>query len=202
MSVSKTALLNKALTLVGAPPITSITQDTNNARILTTVYEVSLRSILSECKWNFATKRVNLSVSTETLAWTDVGETIIYIKPTDIIRIFGVNAPNIRWREEGDFIISDSSGLGLRYVAFVDDPTKFPGLFTDAFVDKLASDIAYQIVNSSSLGEKYLKKFEQLSLPKATAANSQSGIQQRLQDDEWELSKFFDNQQGVSFPHA
>ena len=194
MAIDKTQIVNKSLTLVGAAPITVITEDSNNARILNRTYEISLRSILGECKWNFATKRVNLSLSADVLAWYDVGISTVYVRPSDIIRIYGVHAHGIQWKDIGDYIVADADGLGLEYVAFLDDPTKYPSLFIDALVDKLASDIAYMIVNSGTLGEKYLEKYEKISLPKATAANSQSGIQQTLRDDAWELAKNFDNQ--------
>ena len=194
MAVTKTSLINKALTLIGAAPITNIDDDTNNARIVNRVYEISLRSILGECMWNFATKRALLSVLTDTLAWYDTGENIVYQKPTDMIRIFSANVRGSTWREEGDYIVSDSAGLGLRYVYYLDSPTKYPSPFVDAFVDKLASDIAYMVVNSQTLGEKFLEKYEKLSLPKATAANSQTGKQQTLGDDAWEIAKYFNAQ--------
>jgi len=194
MAISKTDLLNKALTLVGAAPVTSIDDDTTNARTLSRVYEISLKSILSECKWNFATKRVNLSQLNVTLDWYDTGEVYVYQKPNDVIRIFGLHSAAASWREEGDYIISDTSGLGIRYVYYLDVPSKYPGYFVDAFVDRLASEIAYAIVNSSSLAEKHLQKYENISLPKAVAADSQSGIQQTLDDDAWEMAKFQDTQ--------
>ena len=194
MAISKTEILNKALTLVGAAPVTNIDDDMNNARILNRVYESSLRSILSECKWNFATKRVNLTVSADTMDWYDTGETIVYIKPIDMIRVFGSNSSGATWREEGDYILSDTTGLGLRYVYFLDTPSKYPAFFVDAFVDRLCADIAYSIVNSAVLGEKFKQVYESTSLPKAMSANSQVGTQQVLQDDAWELSKYSDQQ--------
>lgn len=189
MAISKTDILNKSLTLVGALPVTSIDDDSNNARILSRVYEQALRGLLGECKWNFATKRVLLSRLTDTLDWYDTGETYIYQKPIDMIRIYGSSSPTAGWREEGDYIISDTEGLGLRYVYYLDVPSKYPSYFVEAFQDKLCSDIAYMIVNSSTLAEKYKQLFETISLPKATAANSQTGIQQTLQDDAWENSR-------------
>lgn len=193
-SLNKTQIANKALTMVGAAPITSITQDSNNARIVNRVYDIALRSVLSECKWNFATKRRNLSLSADVLDWYDVGISTLYVKPADIVRIYGAHQPNIQWKEIGDYIVSDTGGLGLEYTFVQDDPSKYPSLFADAFIDKLASDVAYVIVNSATLGEQFLKKYQKLSLPNATAANSQTGMQQTLQDDAWELSKHFDKQ--------
>lgn len=194
MSAAKTAIINKALTYAGAAPVTSIDDETNNARVVRGVYELSLRSVLSECKWNFATRRRLLSVSADTLDWYDVGEGIVYVRPSEVVRIFGTNSQGASWREEGDYIISDTSGLGIRYTYFLDDPTKYSAQFIDALVDKLTSDIAYMIVNSGTLGEKYLMKYQKSSLPNATAANSQAGIQQVLVDDAWESAKWFNGQ--------
>ena len=194
MAITKTDIINKALTLVGAAPIVSIDDDTNNARVASRVYEQALRSILGECKWNFATKRALLSVSSTTMAWDDVGEDIVYTKPSDMIRIFETNDPLAKWREEGDYIISDTSDLGVRYVYYLDTPAKYSSTFVDAFIDKLCSDIAFMIVNSQTLGEQYKKLYEAVSLPKAMSANSQVGTQQTLQDDAWELAKYYNEQ--------
>jgi len=190
MAISKVSIVNKALTEVGATPITSLDDGTNNADIVNRVYEISLKSILSRSKWNFATKRSLLTLSADTLEWYDTGETIVYTRPTDVIRIFGTNDTNAKWREEGDYIISDTSGLGIRYVYYLDDPSKYTSSFIEALIDKLCSDIAYMIVNSSSLGQKYVEMYEKISLPKAESDNAQVGTQQTVQDDAWELSKY------------
>ena len=189
MSISKTELINKALTLVGAEPITNIDDDTQNARVVNRVYEISLRSILSECKWNFATRRALLATSADTLAWYHTDEAYVYSRPNNIIRIFETNDDDAVWREEGDYILADTQGLGIKYVIYLDDPSKYTSAFVDALVDKLCSDIAYMIVNSATLGETYLKKYESVSLPKARSENSQVGTQQYVKDDAWERSK-------------
>jgi hypothetical protein len=190
MAISKTEIINKALTSVGANPIINIDDETEQARVVNRVYEISLKSILSECKWNFATKRSLLSLLTDVLDWYDTGEIFVYQKPLDLIKIFGTNSPSARYREEGDFIISDTQGLGLRYVYYLDNPSKYPFLFIDAFIDRLCSDIAYMIVNSQTLGKDFHMKYETVSLPKATASNSQVGTQQSPSDDAWTLAKY------------
>lgn len=190
MATSKTEICNKSLTLIGAAPITNIDDSSNNARVLSRVYETALRSILSECKWNFATKRVLLTTTTATMAWNDTGETIVYVRPVDVIRIFGTNYSYAKWREEGDYIISDTAGLGIRYTQYLDVPSKYPSPFVNAFVDLLCSEIAYTVVNSATLGDKFKNLYESVSLSKAMAQNSQVGTQQTLQDDAWELAKY------------
>ncbi len=191
MSISKTELINKSLTLVGANPITNIDDDTNNARIVSRVYESALRSILSECSWNFACKRRLLTLSADTLEWyyTNDSETYLYTIPTDCIRIFGTNDDNAVWRVEGDYIISDTTGLGIRYVYYLDNPTKCSSSFLEALSDKLCSDIAFMILNSKSVAESLLEKYHKVSLPKAMAENAQVGVHQYLKDDAWVNAK-------------
>lgn len=201
MALTKTDILNKALTLVGAAPITNIDDDTENARVLSRVYDSALRGILSECKWNFATKRalltvISTSLTASTLAWydTNTSESYVYQKPNDIIRIFGTNSSTALYREEGEYIISDTSGLGIRYVYYLDSPGKYSFSFIEALIDKVAYEIAFVIVNSGSLAEKYLNKYENISLSKAMSQNSQIGTQQEIRDEAWTDAKYYNTQ--------
>lgn len=190
VAVSRTEIVNKALTLIGAQPITNLTDDTNNANIMNRVYKTALKSLLSECCWNFATKRSLLVESTEEMDWNYSGEGYVYVRPSDCIRIFGTNDDSATWREEGDYIISDTTALGIKYVYYNDVPYKFPPSFVEAFVDLLAYQAAFMIVNSSSKAEMMLEKYEKVSLPKARSENAQVGTQQTMRDDAWELAKY------------
>lgn len=194
MAVSKTSLVNKALTLAGGTPITNITDDTNNARIVNRVYEIALKSIMGECQWNFCTQRVMLVSSATTFAWYHTDEIVVYVRPSTCIRIFGTNDDDAHWREEGDYIISDTVGLGIKYTYYLDDPSKYPSAFVEAFIDKLCSDIGYMIINNATIASAFLEKYIKGSLPKAMAENAQIGTHQYLKDDAWERAKTQDNQ--------
>lgn len=195
MAISKTVIINKALALIGAKQIQSVSDGSDLANLVDSIYETALKAVLSECKWNFATKRASLPTnSTVTLDFYDVGETVIYDRPTDIVRIYSSDPPYAKWREEGDYVISDSNGLGLRYVYYLEDTTKYPIFFVEALVDKLACDLAYAVVNSATLAEGFIRKYQNISLPKAVAENSQTGVQQTLQDDAWEIAKYYNLQ--------
>lgn len=194
MALTKTDIVNMALTKVGASPIISIDDETNNARIINRTYEICLKSVLAECQWNFATVRVNLTQIVDSYDFYDTGETYVYAKPTDLIRIFAVNPPTATLREEGDYLISDTEGVGIKYTSFLDTPSKYPIYFVEALVDRIAADISYAIVNSASLAEAFNKRYETVSLVKAKTANSQTGVQQVMKADAWELAKYQDNQ--------
>ena len=189
MAISRTEIVNKALTLVGASPIVNIDDDTQNARVVNRVYEISLKSILSETAWTFALRRKLLSQVTDTLEWYDPGETYVYQRPNECIRIFRANNPNTVWREQEDFIISDTTGLGVEYVWYNNTPSKYRPSFVEAFVDKLCSDVAFMILNSKTVAETFLEKYEKVSLPKALAENAQIGTPHYQKDDAWDLAK-------------
>lgn len=193
MAISRTELCNKALTLVGANPIVSIDDDNQNARVINRVYELSLKSILSEAPWVFALRRALMAQSTDTLAWYDTNENYLYVRPNDVIRVFRTNDRDAIWRQQGDYIISDTSGLGVEYVYFDNTPSTYTASFTEAFVDKLCSDIAFMILNSKTVAETFLEKYEKVSLSKALAENAQIGTPITMQDDAWDLAKFGNN---------
>lgn len=189
MSISKTEICNKALTLVGANPIVSLTDDTQNARILNRVYELSLKSILSEAPWVFALKRTLLATSADSLEWYDDDDNYVYVKPNDLIRAFRANDRDAIWKQFGEYIFSDTADLGLEYTYYLDQPTKYSTSFVEAFIDKLCSDIAFMVLNSKTVAETYLEKYEKVTLSKALAENAQIGTPIEMKDDYWEKSK-------------
>lgn len=195
MAISKTDVLNKALTLCGAATVVSIEDGTPNANTLSNVYDIALRSILSECKWNFATLRNYptsvASGSANYPAFLYPNETSVYAIPNDMIRLFSVNPSTACWREENGLIISDTASLGIVYTYLVTVPSSYPSYFLEAFVDKLCLDIAYGIINSAQIAGAFVKKYTELSLPKAISMNSQTGNQQQMIDDEWTNAKYY-----------
>ena len=193
MANSQTQIINKALVLCGAATVISINDNSPNAIALNNVYELSLQSVLSECKWNFATQRYALTLSASNPAFFYPGEAFAYDIPVGVIRIWNVYPANASWREENGQIISDTANLCILYTNYDDNPNDYPSYFLDAFIDKLCSDIAYLIINSAQIAEAFLKKYETVSLPKATSANSQTGIQQTPNDGYWVNSKWYDD---------
>lgn len=193
MSVSKVSLSNKALTLCGASPITSLSDETQNARVVNRIYEISRKSILGEGMWTFALTRTTLTVSADAMAWYETDEAYVYTRPSNAVRIFGVSDKYATWREEGDYIISDTASLGIVFVHDHDNPAKYPPAFLEAFIDKLCSDICFMLLHSATKAEAFLKKYNEVSLPKALSANSQTGKFMKIIDDAWERSKFYNN---------
>jgi len=186
----KTTIVNRALSLIGSEPINNLTDDTPEAQIANRMYEESRRSILSECLWNFAAKRVNLVALAETLPWSLDSVKNVFQLPADIIRIFGTSSRSAVWRKEQDRLITDVTSIGIIYVFNLEDTTKFSSSFVDAFSDKLAADMSFTTLNSGTNAQKMVEKYDGVSLPKAMAENSQEGTPPQVKDDLWSYARF------------
>ncbi len=188
---STISIINYSLILCGATTVTSITDDTPNARALNAVTDFSRKNFHTDNKWSFSTTRSTLAtVSTSGIAWLHDGESYAYTKPTGCLRIWEVNSTNVIWREEGDYILSNIADLGIKWAFDQTDYTKWQPSAIEAFSYKLAAEIAFQIMNSATKAMELKKYYEHVKLPEAQAKNSQTGDQQQVLDDEWERSKF------------
>ena len=188
---STTSVVNYALVLCGATTITAITDDTPNARALNTVYEISRKNFLTDNQWLFSTTRSTLStVATSTIAWFHNEESYVYTKPSTALRIWELSERHAVWREEGDYIISDSAGLGAKWAFDQTDLSKWSPYAIEAFSYKLASDIAFMIMNSATKAKALKEYYQSSALPDAMSKNSQTGTFQSVIDDEWEAAKY------------
>ena len=185
------SICNKALVLCGASPITSLTQDTPNARALNDVFEISRKSFLTECRWNFSLTRSTLAtISTATIAWLHDEEAYAYTRPANALRIWQMSDIEAIWREEGDILISNTASLGTLYTWDHSDMGLWRQKAVDAFIDKLCSDICFMILNSGTKAQAFLEKYEKVTLPKAMSEDSQTGTHQEVIDDYWLKSKY------------
>ena len=188
---STVAIANRALLLCGASPITALSDDTPNGRAMNEIYDPARKNHLTECKWTFSVTRTTMAtVSTTTFAWLHPEEGYAYDRPTDALRVWAMSDIYAIWREEGDHIFSDTVGLGLLYTYDHTDESKWRPKFVMAFIDLLASEVAFNILNHAKKAEAFLAKYETISLPKAMTENSQTGLQNEVIDDEWTASKF------------
>lgn len=198
---STLSIANHSLLLLGASPITALTDDTANARAMNEVFENCVKGFLTECRWTFSTTRTTLVTNSTTglFPWQFQEEGYIYDRPGDTtnptnacLRIWDMSDPQARWREEGEYIISDTASLGARWTWYNTEYHLWRPKAITAFMDKLCSDVAYMIINSATKGEYYLKKYQEISLPAAMTENSQTGFQQEPLDGEWLSSKYSD----------
>lgn len=189
-TITTIGICNHALVLCGASPITSLTEDSTNARALNAVFETARKSILTECRWTFALTRSSLATSSTTMAWLHDEEAYVYDRPSGALRIWQMSDIEAIWREEGNYIISNTASLGTLYTIDHSEVGLWRHRFVEAFIDKLCAEICFHILNSATKAEAFLAKYEKITLPKAMAEDSQTGVHQEVQDDAWLKAKY------------
>jgi hypothetical protein len=179
--MSQTSIVNRALTYLGATRITSLSDDTTEAKCASSIYDDSLKSILGESLWGFATKRATLNMLAENPVW---GDGHYFQIPADCVHIFGYNE-NIPHRIEGDRILANTESLGIIYTYLCTDTSKFPSWFVDAFVVKLAYDMCFELTNSDNRAGEFLQLYKTELLPLAKSKNAQDNTPYAITDDFW-----------------
>lgn len=172
MTVSSTDIANMALSAVGAKLITDIDTDpAPRADLCRLHYAQSRDELLALVKPHFANTRVELAE----LAVSPVFEfQFAYQLPADYITLVepDLDQDRIPWRIEGDTLITDGSGVFIRYTRRETNTTLFPPLFTQALYILLASKLAMPINKDEEQAQRLFKQF-QFSLAEARTADSQ-----------------------------
>lgn len=183
--MSKVSIVNKALSLLGANRITSLSDGTLEAQCANNIYEQSLRSVLSECGWKFATKRQTLNMLDSQPAWAEDGMCNYFQLPADFVEIFGVRDDSVDWDREGQRILTNATSFAIKYVYYCDNTNLYPPYFVDAFACKLAADMCYDITNSNDKTMTLLELYKGELLPIAKSRNARATSQKQLKDEHW-----------------
>lgn len=188
--MSSISIINKALALLGCNRITSLADNTSEAKAASNIYNDSLKSILAECCWNFACKRVLLNQLTTIPDWSRDGMNTYFQLPSDFVAVFEVKNPEAKWRIEGDTILANTNEFGILYVYFCVSCNKYTASFAEAFAYKLAAEMCYELTNSSEKAHELLQFYKGEFLPIAKAKNSQQKSPPEVKDDYWVNSIF------------
>lgn len=169
--MTKLDICNRALTRCGLEPIASLTEQNKRAILVTSQYEATLKEILNDTTWNFATSRVLIHKSTAPL----YGYANSYDLAVNIIRVLEIDSPE-PYKIEGRKLLSnyDADTLNVKAIVYVTDVSLFSPSFIKAFYLKLAEDISYAMVQSAALQQAIISEAERY-LRKARSYNSQEG---------------------------
>lgn len=152
-SISKTVLMNRALTKIGVNRINSPDEQSEPARVCSSVYDTLVRAELRKNPWTCAVLRAQLPADGAAPAF---GFKYAYPLPADFIRVVQVgdysDFANIRDAvdeivvpysiERGSLLSDLSAPLNLRYVADISaDPSSWDALLLETVACKMALEI-------------------------------------------------------------
>ena len=153
-------ICNSALNLLGASTISSITEDTKNARLCNQRFAPIRDRVFRSHNWNCLIKRVQLAQDSTAPV---VEYSYAYTLPTDCLRVLKIHNGStdsiksaLDYKIEGRKVVTDETTIYLVYIALITDPNEFDSYLREAISHQLAADICYAITNNSTLANNYM----------------------------------------------
>lgn len=180
-TVGDVSLCNEVLIGLGARPIASFNENTDEALACANLYATSRDDLLSRHDWPCAVKRVVLSPEQQQPAF---GYSQSYALPGDCIRVLGVSQTG-RWgtwlddyRLESGKLLCDVNPVGLHYIWRNDVVASWPAGLVSLFKFHLRWSLAYAITRDSQLEITAQQTFmQQLMLYKGQTSQEQPAIE-------------------------
>ncbi len=181
---TKVSIANLALSLLGANRITTLEEDSENARRISAVYDDSLADLLRLHPWNFAIRRATLGQLSTT---PEFEYTYEFQLPSDCIRVIhvtdGTNTVS-DYKIEGRKLLTDDDAIKIKYISHITDPSQYDSQFIMVFAARLAMEVAYPITNQSGVTQTISNLYtERLEVAKQTDGQESSSIQEEDKDN-------------------
>ena len=186
MAVSDVSICNLALQKLGAGRITSLTEDSRNARSCNACYTLIRDKELRAHPWTFAVKRVVLAPDATAPAFDfDYAFAI----PQDCLRILPPNTPLIDWKLENNKILTNAgNSLNLIYIARIEDPTVYDACFDEALAAKLAWHLCEEITQSNQKKADAMNEYKD-AIRTARRTNAFEKLADAPPEDSWNLAR-------------
>ena len=183
---TEVSICANALRRLGDSPITSLTEDTERARLCNAFYIPSRDQVLRSHPWNFAITRATLAKLSDTPAYEYSYQ---YALPNDpyCLRVLEMQYKDYifkieHYASQGRVLLTNESTAKILYIARVTDTAQFDSMFVDVLTAKLAVDLAYPVTNSVKLQDQMQRLFQQ-KLSEARSVDGQEGFIDDLVSD-------------------
>lgn len=144
-------ICSRSMVLIGADNVISFEDGTNEAQVAAALYESTLRSALTEHRWNFA---INQYQAAKLVAAPSVGYACQYELPAPILTIDRVIPGHIKYElfAQRKVYTSYDGELWVEGVFRVDE-SHFPGYFTEYLEYRLAAKFAFPVTADKGVAQ-------------------------------------------------
>lgn len=180
---SEVDICNIALTRLGEPMITSLLGSSKGAMYCNLHYPRTRDAILRAHPWNFALKRVELSLATDTPAFEF---DYAFDLPVDCLKVIRTRwdaeaTEGVEYRIEGHQLLCNEETAAIEYIAKITNPDLYDPLFVDLLAHRLAAEIAKAMTDDSNL-IKGLWEIYQAKLAEARTTDATEGTPRDVVD--------------------
>lgn len=158
---SKVELCNIALLKLGKSTITALSDNTEEGRRCSLLFDEMRNEVLMEGAWSFAIKRAELGLLSET---PEYGFDYKHQLPTDCLRVIEINEDvpgTYDYRIEGREILSDLNSIKIRYLSDEEDTATWDPAFKRAFILRMAAEMSYGFRADKQLTQGLFQQYQQ-----------------------------------------
>jgi len=173
---SKVKIANLALARLGVSQITSLTDNTIEAKFCNLLFEEVVKEVSLEGAFSSTINRATLNVTDNTPAF---GYDYEFQLPTDplCLRVLSINEDTpgtYDFRVEGDKLLANISTIKIKYIGYLENSGSYDEALKTAIVAKLAAELAYPLTGSQNVANILYRKYQE-ELERAKSIDGQNG---------------------------
>lgn len=187
-------ICNHAMDLLGAATITSLTENSKEARLCNRNFDKLRDDVFRSHPWNTAITRATLAKDSTAPAFGFANQ---FTLPTDpyclrVLSLWNTSVnnevaaydSNVMYKIEGRKILSNEGSCSITYIARITDTEQYDSLLSSAIAHRLASETAYAITGSNSVAQAMQGMYE-VRLREAKSVDAMEGYPEQPQADEY-----------------
>lgn len=176
---SQVQICNAALIRLGASTITSITENTAEAKLCNNIFTDLADDVMIEGSWTSTIRRASLARTSDTPAFE---YTYSFQLPVDpfCLKVLNTNESvpgDVQHVIENDRLLTDNSTVKIRYIARLTDTTDWDPMLRKAFVARLTAELAYSLTGDARKAAQEFERYR-LLVQESLAINNQQGSKQ------------------------
>jgi len=181
---SKVQICNMALSRLGASTITSLTDNTTEAKLCNTLFDDLADRVMVQGSWTTTIFRAALALTTNTPSFGFSYEFQLPVDPL-CLKVLDINEAKpgtLEYRIEGDKLLCDSSTIKIRYIGKLTDTEEYGPLLTEAIELLLASYLAFPITGDRMIAQSMREEYS-IFLANNLAVDGQQGSKDKIISD-------------------
>lgn len=187
-------ICNEAMDLLGAATITSLTENSKEARLCNRRFETARDSVIRSHPWNVCIRRAEIAADSVAPAF---GFSFQYTLPTDphcerVISFWDEQVNNelaaydspSMFKIEGRKILSNQSTCKITFLARITDTEEYDSLLRSTIAYRLAAETAYAITGSTSVSSAMQTLYNE-RLREARSIDAMEGVPEQIVADDF-----------------
>lgn len=173
---SSVDICNMALARLRASRITSLTDNTVEAKLCNILFDEIARDVMSEGEWTSTIVRATLARTVNTPAFEYTYEFQLPTSP-EVLRVLSINdytPGSIDYRIEGDKLLANVSTMKIKYSGVITNTEAYDANLKKAITSRLTAELAYPITGSERMAELLYRRYLS-DLEKSLALNGMNG---------------------------